>query len=109
MSKLEDILTVTENICNQATPGPWKTLNKGHFIYVGNWNDPHDQKEIYVESEDTAMFIAHARSALPKCLEVIRKLRKQKEKWKDRARAWTDDEHEDHDDAELVKILEGVE
>jgi hypothetical protein len=123
-----EVLNEIKERADKATPGPWKTLLKGTGMYVGNWNNPHHQKEIHCpygehievdnynhrfdgsNAEDTADFIAHARSDIPKLLAVIEKLIEQR----DSLIEMNDDDEEfviagtkSYANAELLKLIRG--
>ena len=72
-------------LCQKATPGPWEATYLGVFVkggcgvaeiaptYMG-YGAPHRDK-LYVENQQTAAFIAHARTALPESLRSLAELR----------------------------------
>lgn len=78
-SELEEI----RHRCDNATPGPWRSLVEGRnhtsgssFIMTGDPGNRGSDIELIGATTADQDFIAHARQDIPLLLEEIRRLRK---------------------------------
>ena len=85
MSMTDEELRLIRLRCEAASPGPWRSFVEGRdhtsgssFIMVGEGGDRRDDIELTGAAIADHDFIAHARQDIPRLLEEIDRLRRER-------------------------------